>query len=76
MKLLVVFSHPSQDSYNAAVRDTVVEVLRGRGDDVRMLDLYAIAFDPVMSKAEWNTYAEEDRNEVPRLRSPGSPVLV
>ncbi|RUU50611.1 flavodoxin family protein, partial [Mesorhizobium sp. M2C.T.Ca.TU.009.01.2.1] len=35
MRVLVVYCHPVPESYCAAIRDTAVEVLRGRGWDGR-----------------------------------------
>jgi NAD(P)H dehydrogenase (quinone) len=56
MKLLVVFSHPSQDSYGAALCAHALSTLRTAGHDVRLRDLYAEGFDPVLSRAEWDRY--------------------
>jgi NAD(P)H dehydrogenase (quinone) len=56
MKLLVVFSHPSQDSYGAALCAHALTTLRAAGHDVRLRDLYAEGFDPVLSRAEWDRY--------------------
>ena len=66
MRVLVVYCHPVPESYCAAIRDTTVEVLNGRGWDVRLLDLYAENFDPVMSCEERRFYND---------RAPGDPAL-
>jgi putative NADPH-quinone reductase len=52
VRALVVYAHPLEDSFVAAVRDTVVEVLRRAGHDVHLLDLYAEDFDPRLTTAE------------------------
>ena len=52
MRTLVVYCHPDPASYTAAVRDRAVEVLRGAGHELRVTDLYADGFDPVMSQEE------------------------
>jgi len=65
MKALVVYSHPCAESYNAAVRDTVVGSLKTAGYEVRMIDLYEIGFDPVMSATERREYHEAGINERP-----------
>lgn len=49
MRTLVVFCHPSGESFTAAVRDAAVAGLRSAGHDVRLTDLYAAGFDPVLS---------------------------
>ncbi|TGU98200.1 flavodoxin family protein, partial [Mesorhizobium sp. M8A.F.Ca.ET.173.01.1.1] len=58
MRVLVVYCHPVPESFCAAIRDTAVEVLRGRGWDVRLLDLYGENFNPVMSCEERRLYNE------------------
>jgi NAD(P)H dehydrogenase (quinone) len=52
VRTLVVHCHPDPDSFTAAVRDRAVTALRERGDEVRVTDLYAVHFDPVLSAAE------------------------
>jgi putative NADPH-quinone reductase len=49
---LVVHAHPLEDSFVAAVRDTVVEALRRADHDVHLVDLYAEGFDPRLTTAE------------------------
>lgn len=65
MKALVVYSHPCAESYNAAIRDTVVGSLQTAGYEVRLIDLYEIGFDPVMSAVEWREYHDAVINERP-----------
>ena len=65
VKLLVVYCHPVPDSFSAVLRDTVVESAEGRGHEVRVIDLYAEAFDPVMSEQERLGYHTAGTNEVP-----------
>ena len=52
MRCLVVYCHPLPESFGAALRDAAVEALTGRGWEVRLVDLYAEGFDPVLSPAE------------------------
>ena len=49
MKTLVIFCHPSANSFAAAVLDTSVAALHAAGHEVRVTDLYAEGFDPVFS---------------------------
>ena len=53
MRLLVVFCHPSRESFGAALFDTVCRTLRAAGHDVRVRDLYREEFEPVLSEQEW-----------------------
>jgi len=56
MQALIVYAHPSPDSYTAAVLEVVRSGLKTAGADVTILDLYAEGFAPVLSPAEWNGY--------------------
>ena len=63
MRVLVVYCHPVPESFGAALRDTVVASLREKGDEVRLVDLYAEDFNPVMGAEErrhYNERASED----------------
>lgn len=52
MNTLVVYCHPADDSFGAACRDAVLAGLARVRDTVRLTDLYAEGFDPVLSAAE------------------------
>jgi NAD(P)H dehydrogenase (quinone) len=58
VRTLVVHCHPDPESFTAAVRDRAIEALRERGDEVRLTDLYAMRFDPVLSKREQARHLE------------------
>lgn len=62
MKVLVVYCHPRLDSFTAAVRDQIMISLQGRNADVRLIDLYAQGFDPVMSSQDHTIYEDEAVN--------------
>jgi NAD(P)H dehydrogenase (quinone) len=63
MRFLVVYSHPVPESFCAAVRDVTVETLRAKGNEVRLVDLHAEGFDPVMPAGERRTYNERAPND-------------
>ncbi|MFD1697022.1 NAD(P)H-dependent oxidoreductase [Roseibium aestuarii] len=65
MKTLVVYCHPCEESFNASLRDTVLETLRDAGHAIRVRDLYGEAFQPVMSAAERRGYHDEFDNVQP-----------
>lgn len=58
MRVLVLFAHPVETSYNAALHAAVVEELRAAGHQVDDCDLYAEGFEPVMTRAERIDYQE------------------
>jgi putative NADPH-quinone reductase len=52
MRVLVLYAHPVETSFQAAVHRTVVEALARAGHEVDDCDLYAEGFDPVLSRQE------------------------
>lgn len=68
MRVLIVFCHPSQDSFGAALRDRALETLRAAGHDLRLRDLYAEGFDPVLSPVEWGRYLLDPEANIATVR--------
>ncbi|KJS11404.1 MAG: NAD(P)H dehydrogenase [Peptococcaceae bacterium BRH_c8a] len=49
MKTLVLFTHPNPKSFNAAILGALKEELGQQGAEVRVKDLYAMNWNPVLS---------------------------
>jgi NAD(P)H dehydrogenase (quinone) len=52
MRVLVLYAHPVETSFSAALHRQVVDCLRGRGHEVDDCDLNIEGFDPVMSRQQ------------------------
>jgi putative NADPH-quinone reductase len=65
MRVMVIYAHPLEDSFNAALHRTVVSALRECGHEVDDCDLYAEGFNPVLSAEERRDYHDESRNQAP-----------
>ena len=52
MKVLIVYGHMEPKSFNAALLDSAVRTLTSKGHDVTVSDLYAMKFNPVMSRQD------------------------
>lgn len=65
MRVLVVYCHPCEESFNRAVCDCAIKALNDAGNEVRLLDLYAMGFDPTMRPEEWRDYHTPQVNEMP-----------
>jgi len=52
LRILVLYAHPVETSFGAAVHATVVKTLKARGHAIDDCDLNAEAFDPVMSRRD------------------------
>ncbi|MCX8133457.1 MAG: NAD(P)H-dependent oxidoreductase [Roseococcus sp.] len=82
MRVLVLFSHPLPESFNAAAHAAVLRGLRAAGHEVDDCDLYAEGFDPVLSAEERRNYHDPALNRrrvaghVERLQRAEALVLV
>ena len=65
MRALVIFCHPQTGSYNAAVRDQVLDKLRAAKAEIRLRDLYAERFSPVLEPHEHAGYLDSPANRAP-----------
>lgn len=65
MRVLVIFCHPVETSYNAALHQEVVAKLKQVGHEVDDCDLYAEGFNPVMSREERLGYHDVPANQLP-----------
>jgi NAD(P)H dehydrogenase (quinone) len=62
MRVLVIFAHPLDDSYVAALRDSIVETLKASGHTVDLCELYKEEFDPILSAHERRAYRDTSAN--------------
>ncbi len=69
MRFLVVFCHPSEDSFSAALFRLTCEVLRKSGHEVKVIDLYREGFNPTMSREEWDSYLKNTSENILKLKS-------
>jgi NAD(P)H dehydrogenase (quinone) len=63
MKALIVYCHPLEASFCAALRDRVILALTAGGHEIKVLDLYGAGFDPVLSAQERLDYHTPEVNE-------------
>jgi NAD(P)H dehydrogenase (quinone) len=60
MNVLLVYAHPEPQSFNGAMRDLAVKVLRESGHTVEVSDLYAMKFNPVGGRHDFTRLADPD----------------
>ena len=65
MNILVLYAHPVETSFNAALHRLIVERLSAAGHSVDDCDLYAEEFDPRMTRAERLAYHDPRSPEEP-----------
>jgi NAD(P)H dehydrogenase (quinone) len=56
MRILLVFCHPAPESFQHTILEHLVARLQGDGHDVRIVDLYAEGFDPVLGLDAWRAH--------------------
>ncbi len=66
MRVLVLYAHPVETSFNAALHQAVVEELRAAGHEVDDCDLYAEDFRPATDRAERLDYQDLGPNRAER----------
>ena len=82
MRVLVLYAHPVENSFQEALHQTIVDRLGAAGHDVDDCDLYAEGFDPVMSRQERIDYHNLEVNQRPvadyvaRLQAADAMVLL
>lgn len=69
MRVLVVYAHPVETSYNHALFTGAVEALQEAGHEVDPMDLYAENFDAVLSREERLIYHDVPENLTPAIKS-------
>ena len=62
MKVLVLHSHPVEESFGAALFHQTVESLKAAGHEVDVCNLYAEGFDPVLSRHDRVIYHDYPEN--------------
>ena len=55
MKVFIVYAHPEPKSFNGALFRTAKDVFREDGHEVQVSDLYAMGFNPVVSRKNYTT---------------------
>jgi len=82
MRVFVIYAHPLESSFNAALHSQVLEKLGQRGHEIDDCDLYAESFDPVLSREEKISYNDPSVNRrrvdpyVDRLLAANALVLI
>ena len=56
--LTIVYGHPYDKSFNAAIKDAVLAALARKGPEWSLIDLYADGFDPAVRAPELALYSQ------------------
>lgn len=53
MKVLYIYAHPEPKSFNGALKYTALAALQERRYEVKLSDLYAMKFDPILKSSDF-----------------------
>lgn len=67
MQILVVFCHPAGESFQRTVLDELCRRLTDDGHAIRLLDLYAEGFDPVLGAEAWRAHRQDRSHDAADL---------
>jgi len=56
MNTLLVYAHPNAQSFNAALVKVIQEEIVKKGDQIKVKDLYAMNWNPVLSQKDFEGY--------------------
>jgi len=57
-KTTIIYAHPYEKSFNHAILERVQALLDAKGQEYRLIDLYADGFNPVYTKEELALFRE------------------
>lgn len=60
MRVLIVYAHPEPQSFNGALFETAIETLEAAGHTVMTSDLYAMGFEPVSDRRNFQLARDPD----------------
>ncbi|AKB26998.1 glutathione-regulated potassium-efflux system ancillary protein KefG [Methanosarcina siciliae T4/M] len=60
MKVLYVYAHQEPKSFNAALKETALAALKEKGHEVKLSDLYAMNFNPVLTGEDFTDRKKPD----------------
>src|SRR5690606_11737672 len=74
-RTLVVIAHPDPNSFNQAINTHLVAALEEQNHQVRVRDLYALGFDPVLSLEELQRYDSQEGDVPAEVKAEQDEIL-
>jgi len=60
MNCLIIYSHPNPKSFNHAILEILTKALQEKKHEVRVRDLYAMKFDPILKPKDFQLMDKQD----------------
>lgn len=74
-KVLIVYAHPDERSFNAAVLERTVKTVKEAGHHCIVIDLYKEGYNPVMTAAEMRGMVSEETSTYQRLVKSATDII-
>ena len=68
MRFLIIFCHPSDESFSAALYHATCNALQKSNHEIKKINLYREKFDPKLSLDEWNSYLTKTEINIKNLK--------
>ncbi|MFC0272183.1 NAD(P)H-dependent oxidoreductase [Metabacillus herbersteinensis] len=63
MNTLIIYAHPSKESFNSSIKDQVIKELQRKKNEIKIRDLYQLNFNPILTEDDFTSFAQ---NKVPK----------
>jgi NAD(P)H dehydrogenase (quinone) len=73
--VLLIYAHPDEESFNAAIRNQTVLQLEKNDHPYRVIDLYKENYNPVLSKAEMKGEPSEETKRYQQLIKEATDII-
>ncbi|HET6991586.1 MAG TPA: NAD(P)H-dependent oxidoreductase, partial [Bacteroidia bacterium] len=74
-KFLIIYAHPNPESFNAAVKNTIVKSLETAKASYTVIDLYSENYNPVLSIAEVKGTVTEESKKYQQLIAESTNII-
>lgn len=72
---LLIYAHPNPESFNAAVKNSIVKILGNEKISFSIIDLYAQHYNPILTLEEMNGKLSEESKKYQEMISAASNII-
>lgn len=72
---LIIYAHPNQESFNCAIKNIIIATLETVNVSYRVIDLYAVNYNPVLSLSEMNGKVSSETINYQKLISESTDII-
>lgn len=72
---LIIYAHPNPNSFNGAIKNTVINTLQKSNTPYKLMDLYAEGYNPVLSLEEMGGKLSEETKKYQKLITESTNII-